>query len=51
MSILNLVIAQSSADLDVKRVLLPNGWSLSPVGKNIDLGDLPLNMVVSNQKN
>lgn len=29
---------------------LPNGWSLSPVGKTIPLGDLPLNMAVSPNK-
>src|SRR3954471_21531415 len=28
-------------------VLLPNGWSLSPAGRSINLGDLPLNMAVS----
>lgn len=50
MSIFNLVFAQSTEALDAKRVLLPNGWSLTPVGKNIDLGDLPLNMVVSHDK-
>ncbi len=27
--------------------LLPNGWSLSPAGKSVPLGDLPLNMAVS----
>jgi len=32
------------------QVLLPNGWSLSPVGKNLTLGDLPLNMAVSHNK-
>ena len=26
---------------------LPNGWSLSPVGKQIPVGDLPLNIAVS----
>ena len=26
------------------QVLLPNGWKLSPAGKQIDLGDLPLNV-------
>jgi len=31
-------------------VKLPNGWSLSPVGKSIPLGDLPLNMVFSPSK-
>jgi YVTN family beta-propeller protein len=33
--------------LDSRRVLLPNGWSLSPAGKILPLGDLPLNLVVS----
>lgn len=27
--------------------LLPNGWSLTPVGKQLSLGDLPLNIAVS----
>lgn len=31
-------------------ILLPNGWSLSPAGKSIPLGDLPLNMAVSSSK-
>src|SRR3954463_10403971 len=31
-------------------VLLPNGWSLSPAGRSLPLGDLPLNMVVSASK-
>ena len=29
---------------------LPNGWSLTPVGANLPLGDLPLNMAVSPSK-
>jgi YVTN family beta-propeller protein len=29
------------------RVLLPNGWILSPAGKQVEVGDLPLNMAVS----
>ena len=32
------------------KVLLPNGWSLSPAGRNIPLGDLPLNIAVSASK-
>ncbi len=28
-------------------VLLPNGWSLTPAGKSLPLGDLPLNIAVS----
>lgn len=44
------VSAQSAAELEQNRVKLPNGWSLTPVGKNIPLGDLPLNLVVSHDK-
>jgi DNA-binding beta-propeller fold protein YncE len=32
------------------QVMLPNGWKLSPVGKSMQLGDLPLNMEVSPSK-
>ena len=46
----NLLFAQSNAELDAKRVLLPNGWSITPIGKNIRLADLPLNMAISNNK-
>jgi DNA-binding beta-propeller fold protein YncE len=28
-------------------VVLPNGWSLSPAGRQFPLGDLPLNIAVS----
>lgn len=39
---------QSSSSSDVPRhVLLPNGWTLSPAGHALALGDLPLNMAVS----
>lgn len=31
-------------------VLLPNGWSLSPAGRSLPLGDLPLNIAVSASK-
>lgn len=30
-----------------KQILLPNGWSLSPAGRSLQLGDLPLNIQVS----
>ncbi len=33
-----------------KTVKLPNGWSLSPAGRTIALGDLPLNIAVSPSK-
>src|ERR1700723_3707112 len=29
------------------QVLLPNGWKLSPAGRALPLGDLPLNMQLS----
>ncbi len=33
-----------------KQLTLPNGWSLSPAGKSLPLGDLPLNIAASNSK-
>src|SRR5690242_2760929 len=41
------VFAQSKESLESKRVHLPNGWSLTPVGESLPLGDLPLNIAVS----
>ncbi len=32
------------------RIYLPNGWSLTPLGRSVTLGDLPLNIVVSPSK-
>ncbi|MEP6467447.1 MAG: hypothetical protein ABJB05_14155 [Parafilimonas sp.] len=32
------------------QIKLPNGWSLTPVGKSFPLGDLPLNIAVSSNK-
>jgi YVTN family beta-propeller protein len=32
------------------KVLLPNGWSLSPAGRSLPLGDLPLNIQISDSK-
>lgn len=43
--------AQSLQEVESKRVHLPNGWSLTPIGKNLPLGDLPLNMAVSSSGN
>ena len=42
--------SQVSADLDTRRVSLPNGWQLTPAGKIIPLGDLPLNIAISPDK-
>ncbi|HED37560.1 MAG TPA: hypothetical protein ENI76_04845, partial [Ignavibacteria bacterium] len=30
--------------------LLPNGWRLTPEGKQIPIGELPLNMVITNNE-
>src|SRR5713101_8199719 len=42
--ITSLCIAQTQGD---RRIDLPNGWHLTPVGRSIQLGDLPLNIAVS----
>ena len=39
--------AHAQTDTISKRIVLPNGWSLTPLGRSIPLGDLPLNMIVS----
>jgi YVTN family beta-propeller protein len=38
---------QDLRSIEQKRVRLPNGWSITPVGKDLPLGDLPLNIAVS----
>lgn len=42
-----IIHAQDLTSVEQSRVRLPNGWSLSPVGKSLALGDLPLNIAVS----
>jgi YVTN family beta-propeller protein len=39
--------ASLESSLNKKRVQLPNGWQLSPAGRTLELGDLPLNIAVS----
>lgn len=39
--------AQLASKLEKERVRLPNGWHLSPAGRSLPLGDLPLNLVLS----
>ena len=34
----------------VEQTVLPNNWKLSPIGKQLPLEDLPLNIVVSPNK-
>jgi DNA-binding beta-propeller fold protein YncE len=40
----------AQADTTASRIRLPNGWSLTPLGRSVSLGDLPLNIVVSPSK-
>ncbi len=42
--------AQDLSTLESKRVHLPNGWSLTPAGTSLPLGDLPLNITVSSSR-
>ena len=39
--------AQSLDEIESKRVTLSNGWSITPVGDMVPLGDLPLNIAVA----
>lgn len=41
---------QTLAEIESHRVSLPNGWSLTPVGKMLPLGDLPLNIALSSSR-
>ena len=41
------VNGQSIKEIESGRVSLPNKWKLSPVGKMLPVGDLPLNIAVS----
>ena len=36
-----------AANAQKSKVLLPNGWALTPAGTSVKLGDLPLNMAIS----
>ena len=45
-----LLPAQTLPELEANRILLPNGWQLTPVGTSLPLGDLPLNMAISHNQ-
>ena len=47
LALTTLVQAQTLNEIESRRVFLPNGWHLTPVGKILPLGDLPLNIAVS----
>jgi len=42
-----LLQGQTLNEIESHRVSLPNGWSLTPVGKMLPVGDLPLNIAVT----
>ena len=42
--------SQTLNEIESHRVSLPNGWKLTPVGKLLKLGDLPLNIALSPSK-
>ena len=51
----HLIIAQKIITpvpykLEKKKVMLRNGWSLSPADRSLPLGDLPLNIAVSSSE-
>jgi len=41
------MLKKLDAQLESRRVMLPNGWSLTPAGRSLALGDLPLNIAVA----
>ncbi len=43
----SVIKAQTFTPDESGHVMLPNGWQLSPAGKMVTLGDLPLNIAVS----
>ncbi|HRI61353.1 MAG TPA: hypothetical protein PK228_16550 [Saprospiraceae bacterium] len=44
------LFAQKPGKSSEKSMLLPTGWSLTPAGISLPLGDLPLNITVSPNK-
>lgn len=42
-----VAIKSTETQLEEKKVTLPNGWQLTPAGRSLKLGDLPLNITVS----
>jgi YVTN family beta-propeller protein len=54
--VLTLILSVLPGTIDAQQalkadtVMLPNGWQLTPAGKQLPLGDLPLNIAVSPNK-
>lgn len=42
--------SQTISEIESRRISLPNGWHLTPAGKMLPLGDLPLNIAVAPSK-
>ena len=42
--------SQTQKEIESTRIVLPNGWAITPVVKRLTLGDLPLNIAVSGSK-
>ena len=49
-SAFSTVAQQPTNNPQAKQILLSNGWSLSPAGRSLPLGDLPLNIQLSPSK-
>jgi YVTN family beta-propeller protein len=45
--LLSFMTKAQTKPAEEKQIKLPNGWSLSPAGSQVPLGDLPLNIAVS----
>lgn len=54
-----LILSGCGNDADIKNqfpgkyddyTLLPNGWKLTPAGCHIDIGELPLNLIITNDE-
>src|SRR5437762_942893 len=48
--LLYIMCSISCFSIAQKKLTLPNGWSLSPAGRSLKVGDLPLNIAVSSSK-
>lgn len=46
----SLVFSETIDEIEKARVILPNGWGITKIGNSIQLGDLPLNIIISPNK-
>jgi YVTN family beta-propeller protein len=46
----SFIEAQKIKEKTSSQIELPNGWSISPAGKSLPLGDLPLNLAISSSR-